>query len=187
MLDFLIQFSLYISNIFSPWMILLLNLFLLSLSFVYLNIKKISYKEILSVNCPNWIKGLIIIFTSLIISGTLSQMIKISFKIPRPQNMLVEEVGYSFISAHSSMSFALAFACIYLLFKYFKDHRNYINILHSIFFISLASIISFSRIILQVHRFIDLIGGLIIGLMSIYLSKMIYYSIIRYADKKIYK
>ncbi len=187
MIDFLLQFSIYISNIFSPWMLLLLNLFLLSLSIVYLNIKRIPIKELFSVNCPNGIKGLMMIFISLLISGVLSQIVKISFRIPRPEGAMIEEIGYSFISAHSAMSFALAFTCIYLVFKYYKDHRDYINVLHSAFFLSWASMIAYSRIMLQVHRVIDIFGGLIIGLISVYLSIIIYFSTIKYVNKKIFK
>lgn len=164
-------------------MLILLNLFLLALSFIYLNLKKISYREIFSPNCPNGVKGLMMILISLLISGLLSQIIKISFRVPRPENALVSEIGYSFISAHSAVSFALAFTCIYLLFKYFKDHRYYINVLHSAFFLSLASMIAMSRIMLQVHKFIDLAGGLIIGILSMYLSVKVYYSTIKYINK----
>ncbi len=187
MIDLLLQFSIYISNIFSPWMLLLLNLFLLSLSIIYLNIKHIPIKEIFSVNCPKGIKGLIMIFISLLISGVLSQIIKISFKIPRPTNSFINEIGYSFISAHSAVSFAFAFTCVYLIYKYYSDHRYYINLLHSVFFFSLASMIAYSRIMLHVHRFIDIIGGLLIGVISMYLSVLIYYSSIKYVNKKIFK
>ena len=187
MSDFLIQFSSYISNIFSPWILILLNIFLLLLSIPYLDFKKISYKEIVSVNCPNYIKGLIMILISLLLSGTISQIIKNIYKVNRPEYMLVIETGYSFISGHTAVAFAMSFMCLFLLFKYFKDHRYYINILHSVFFISLALLISFSRIMLNVHRYIDVIGGFVIGLLSAYLSIKIYYSIIRYVDKKIYK
>ncbi len=187
MIEFLIYFSSYISNVFSPVSLILVNIFLLSWSIIYLNVKRIPYKELLSVNCPNHIKGLIMIFFSLLISGFLAQIIKISFRVPRPDDMFVKEIGYAFISGHTATAFALGFMCIFLLFKYFKDHRYYVNLLHSVFFMSLASLVSFSRIVLQVHRSIDVIGGFIIGLLSSYISIKLYYSIIRYADKRIYK
>ncbi len=187
MSDFLIYFSSYISNIFSPLMLIFFNIFLCLIYIIYLNLKKIPYKEIFSVNCPNNIKAINMILISLIISGILSQIIKISFKTQRPEYMLVNETGYSFISGHTAVSFSMAFMIIYLLFKYFKDHRYYINILHSVFFISLASLISMSRLVLNVHRAIDLIGGLFVSIITLYLSITIYYSIMRYADKKIFK
>ena len=178
MIDFLIYFSSYISNVFSPIILILFNIFLCLLYVIYLNIKKISYKEIFSVNCPKSIKAINMIFISLIVSGVLSQIIKISFRTQRPEDMLVDEIGYAFISAHTAMSFSVTFMIIYLLFKYFKDHRYYINLLHSAFFISLASLVSVSRLVLQVHRVIDVIGGFVVAILSTYLSIMIYYSII---------
>jgi membrane-associated phospholipid phosphatase len=186
MSPFAVQFSLYLSNIFSPEVLLLLTLFSISISFIYLNIKQIRYREILGVNCPNSIKGIVIVLLSTVIATILSQVIKFTYKIPRPYDMLVFETGYSFPSGHATVSFAVCSTIIFLLFKYFKDHRWYINYLHVTLFTLTALLISSSRIVLQVHRPIDIVFGILFGFISTFLSIKIYYKLILYADKKIY-
>jgi undecaprenyl-diphosphatase len=101
--------------------------------------------------------------------------------------MLVFETGYSFPSGHATVSFAVCSTIIFLLFKYFKDHRWYINYLHVTLFTLTALLISSSRIVLQVHRPIDIVFGILFGFISTFLSIKIYYKLILYADKKIYR
>lgn len=182
---FLIQLSLYISVIFSPEFLLLIALFAASISFIYLNIKRIPYRELLSVNCPNNIKGIVIMFISTIASLALSQSLKYIFKIPRPLHSLVTETGYSFPSGHASVAFAICTVIIFLLFKYFRDMRTYINYLHATLFSFTALLVSFSRVVLGVHRWIDIVAGAILGLFSAYVAVKVYYTGIRYVDKKI--
>jgi len=185
---FLIQLSIYITNTFSPEAMILFCIFLLSLSVLYLNIKGIPYKEVLSVNCPNNIKGVIVISLSVAIATVASQVIKYIVKVPRPETMLVLENGYSFPSAHTTLVFAFCSAVIFMLFKYFKDHnRTYLSYLHAILFISIAVLVGFTRLTLQVHRPIDVIAGFVLGLASTYASIKIYYTITRYVDFKTFK
>lgn len=184
---FLIQLSIYISIIFSPEFLFLLSLFAISVSFIYLSIKRIPYREILTVNCSNGIKGVIMILLSTIIATLLSQLIKYAYRIPRPQDMLVFETGYSFPSGHTTVAFAICSTIIFLLFKYFKDHRWYINYLHITLFTLTALLIAGTRLVLQVHTLIDIIFGVLFGLTSTYLSIKIYYATMLHIDKKIYK
>ena len=186
MSEFQIQLAIYVTNIFSPISLILLCIFGITMSFLYLDIKQIRFKEIFSVNCPNNIKGIYIISLSIMISGIFSQTIKYIYKTPRPINMLVSETGYSFLSGHSAMIFAFSFTIIFLLFKYFRDHRFYINYLHSIFFTLIAVLVSFSRLILQVHRIIDVVAGCFIGLISTYIAVKIYYPFVKKIDKRIF-
>lgn len=187
MSPFTVQLSVYVSNIFSPEILFLISLFAISVSFIYLNIKQIRYREVLGVNCPNNIKGIIIILLSTITAVLLSQLIKFIYKIPRPENMLVLETGYGFPSGHSTVAFAVCSASVFLLFKYFKDHRWYINYLHTTLFTLTAVPISLSRLVLNVHRPIDIIFGVLLGLFSTFLSIKLYYNTTKYIDKKIYK
>jgi undecaprenyl-diphosphatase len=183
---FLIQLSLYISIIFSPEFLLLIALFAISVSFIYLNIKRIHYRELLSVNCPNSIKGVVIICISTIVALLLSQSVKYIFKIPRPLHSLVTETGYGFPSGHASVAFAICAVTIFLLFKYFRDMRSYINYLHVALFSFTAMLIAFSRVVLGVHRWVDIVVGGVIGLCSAYIAVTIYYTLIKYIDKKFY-
>ena len=185
---FLIQLSVYVTNTFSPEVLVLFCIFMLSLSVMYLNVKGIKYREVLSVNCPNNIKGVIVISLSVFLAGLLSVIIKSIFKILRPENMLVLENGYSFPSAHTALIFAFSFSTIFILFKYFKD-RNHIllNYLHSVLFLSIATLVGFTRLILQVHRPVDIVGGVVLAAFCTFFSVKIYYTITKYVDFKVFK
>ena len=186
--DYLVILSIYLTNTFSPEVLILFCIFMISVSLLYLNIKKIKYKELLSVNCPNNIKGVILISLSVFLAGVLSIIIKSIYKILRPENMLVFETGYSFPSGHTAMIFALSLSVIFILFKYFKNHNFiFINYLHSVLFLSIAFLIAFTRLVLQVHRYSDILGGIILGVISTFLSIKIYYTITKYVDFKIFK
>ncbi len=188
MSSFLILLSIYITNMFSPTVLILLCVFMISLSAMYLNVKKIKYREVLSVNCPNNIKGVIVISISVFFAAILSQVLKHVFKIARPSSMFVMESGYSFPSGHASLICAFSFAAVFILFRYFKDHnRKYIIHLHAILFLTIALLVSGTRVLLQVHRPIDISGGIFVGLVSAYLSVKMYYNITKYADFKIFK
>jgi undecaprenyl-diphosphatase len=187
MSEFLIELAIRISDIFSPESTVFLSVILIILSVFYLKIKKIKYKEIISVNCPNNIKGILMISISVFIATVLSQLIKFIFKIPRPANMLIPENGYTFPSGHATLAFAVSSICIFLMFKYFKNYKKYINYLYTIIFILTALLIATSRVVLHVHRPIDVIVGALVGILSTFLSIKIYYNITRYVDKKIYK
>lgn len=186
-MNFSILFSIYISNIFSPELIALLTVLFVCLLFFYLYLKKFDFKILLSKHCPNQIKSMLLLFISVILSSFLVIIFKHYFKIQRPENMMVWESGYSFPSGHATLSFTLAFMIIYIIFKYFFNHRKYVNYLYSALFLSIATTVSFSRIILNVHRPIDIIGGILFAFISTYLSIKIYYNINKYVDKKIIK
>ncbi len=186
--SFLIQLSVYVTNTFSPEVLILFCVFMLSLSVMYLNVKQIRYREVLSVNCPNNIKGVLVISLSVFLSGILSVMIKYMFKVLRPQDMLVLENGYSFPSAHTAMIFAFSFSAIFILFRYFKDRNHVlINYLHSTLFLSIAVLVGFTRLILQVHRPVDIFGGIALAAFCTFFSVKIYYTITKYVDFKVIK
>ena len=185
---FLVQLSIYITNAFAPEVLVLFCFFMLAISVLYFNIKEIKYREALSVNCPNNVKGVIVISASVFIAGIVTTIIKFIFKIQRPENMLVLENGYSFPSGHTSMIFAFCFAALFILFRYFKNHnRLYLTYLHTALFVSTALLVSTTRLILQVHRSIDLIGGVVVAGASTYVAIKIYYTITKYVDFKIFK
>ncbi len=186
-MNFPILFSIYISNIFSPQLIFLLTLLFFTLLVFYLYLKNFNLKILLSVNCPNQIKLLILLLLSMIIASVLVIFLKYYFHIPRPINMLIDEKGYSFPSGHTILSFTIAFMIIYNIFKYFRHKYKYIDYLYSIFFLLIAFLISYSRLLLQVHRPIDIIGGIFFAFISTYLSIKIYYNINKYVNKKIIK
>ena len=106
-----------------------------------------------------------------IISNTLlavgiSQLLKRVIRRPRPIDIaLIEETGYSFPSGHSMVAFAFYGLIIYLIYK------SKLNIKLKILFIVLLSLlilgIGLSRIYLGVHYVTDVLGGYILGLLSL--------------------
>ena len=106
-----------------------------------------------------------------IISNTLlavgiSQLLKRVIQRARPIDIaLIEETGYSFPSGHSMVAFAFYGLIIYLIYK------SKLNIKLKILFIVLLSLlilgIGLSRIYLGVHYVTDVLGGYILGLLSL--------------------
>lgn len=97
---------------------------------------------------------------ALILSAILGdEVLKHVFKRMRPSDtipavnqLITRPLSYSFPSGHTMSSFAVAG----VLAKYFKNF--------AIEFISLASLIAFSRVYLYVHYPTDVLGGAILGL-----------------------
>lgn len=98
------------------------------------------------------------------------EILKHIFKRIRPSavNLLIAKpVSYSFPSGHATSSFAAAG----VLVKYFKKY--------AFEFLSLASLIAFSRSYLYVHYLTDVLAGIVLGLIcsaiTIYLSNKVNY------------
>lgn len=91
--------------------------------------------------------------------------LKLVVAAERPEGMLIEETGYSFPSAHASLGFYLA---------------GFVqNIKYRLPLIVYASLLSYSRVFLQVHFFRDIIAGSLIGLLIgyfIYKKKHVFYN-----------
>lgn len=101
-----------------------------------------------------------IVLAALILSEVLGdvilknvfQRIRPSANIPAANLLISKPLSYSFPSGHSASSFAAAG----VLAKYFKKH--------AFVFLSLASLIAFSRLYLYVHYPTDVLAGVILGL-----------------------
>ncbi len=81
-------------------------------------------------------------------------ILKTIIQRPRPVINLIEALGYSFPSGHTTVMFSL----LYLIWNNFE--QKYIKYTWLI----IAVIIAFSRMYLNVHYFTDIIGGIIFGL-----------------------
>lgn len=104
------------------------------------------------------IKNLIIL--NLIISTILNQILKYAIQRPRPNNPLIQEIGFSFPSGHSMVSLAFYGLLTYLILKSNKKHKKILSIL----LIILIILIGLSRIYLQVHYPTDVLGGFLIAI-----------------------
>lgn len=98
----------------------------------------------------------------------LSQLLKIIIKIPRPENALIHATGFSFPSGHATLAIAFFGMLIYLFTEKFKNKT-----LKTLFIsvnVFLILLIGFSRMYLNVHWFIDIIAGFVLGLICIFAS-----------------
>lgn len=104
-----------------------------------------------------------ILFTSSFAMIT-TYTIKHLLKIPRPDTMLIPEVGYRFPSGHATMAALVMSLGIYYAHRYVHDKQ-----LRYFLYISAVAwyiLISYSRIYLHVHFLIDVIAGGIVGVLS---------------------
>lgn len=103
-------------------------------------------------------KTLKIVFL-LIISYFLNSLIKVTFKLSRPDEKIIEPIykesggGYGFPSGHSQNSTVTWFG-LYTLFK--KRWLLFLSII-------IISLVSVSRLYLGLHFLFDIIGGFLIG------------------------
>ncbi len=110
--------------------------------------------------------------------GALSvSLLKNGLRLPRPTAGLIEEIGYGFPSGHSTMA-TLFFSL--LVFSYLPHIKNIIG---RYFFIvggaTAPLLISYSRIYLGVHTWIDVVGGIFLGTMWFLLSIIFYQHLVR--------
>ena len=103
------------------------------------------------------------IFTALAI-----KIIKAIVQAPRPLTSLIQETGYSFPSGHTTFSIVFFGLMTYIFTK--PKHRTPAIITSAL----LITIIIFSRLQLQVHHPIDIIGGTIIGTIILISSILIH-------------
>ena len=100
---------------------------------------------------------------NLVLAFILNTIIKLIFARERPIDInLIEEMGYSFPSAHAMISLCIYGFLSYLLVKS-KLPKNY-KIIGSIFMVILTILIGISRIYLGVHYASDVLGGYACGM-----------------------
>ncbi|SFL57041.1 undecaprenyl-diphosphatase [Gracilibacillus orientalis] len=93
----------------------------------------------------------------------LTQVLKVIFERERPE--LIAQyggTGFSFPSGHSTGSIAFYGFIMYLLWK--KVSAKWLKWLSVLFFACLAIVIAFSRVVLGVHFFTDIVAGMSLGL-----------------------
>lgn len=130
-----------------------------------------------------WKKGLVIIlFSALLVafSDQLVNFIKNSVMRLRPNNdselksiirALKHPHGYSFVSGHSSTSFAVTVFMVLLLKKYYK---------HMVFLFIWPMLFAYSRVYCGVHFPIDIFMGMLLGITE----GIVFYKIVSLLLKK---
>ena len=105
-------------------------------------------------------KEALVFILTMIITALINLLIKEIYLRPRPFYRLVEEIGYSYPSGHSN-AVSSFISMIYFMVKnnYTKRASRITLFLGSL----LAFSIALSRILLGVHYFSDIVGGLLSG------------------------
>ncbi len=102
------------------------------------------------------------IASSIISSLGIVFVLKNIFKIPRPISSYILEEGYRFPSGHATANAVFMILMIYFSYKYIKN--KCLKYLIYVFAFLWCLIVSYSRIILEVHIPIDIILGIFIGI-----------------------
>ncbi len=101
-------------------------------------------------------------------AALLCVSVKYIVRRPRPEMMLIHEIGFSFPSAHTMISLAFYGVLIYFVNK--KIRNMPCRIVFSILLSILILTVSFSRIYLNVHFCSDVLAGVLFGYVAIYIA-----------------
>ena len=106
-----------------------------------------------------------VLIPAVIVSAIIIEIIKTVVDIPRPCAGLDDcSSGSSFPSRHAATMFILATA-VFLNVKNFKIRTA---------FIVLAILVSYSRVALNYHTYLDIIVGSLLGVFVVYIINLIY-------------
>jgi len=103
----------------------------------------------------------IIAIISLAVAGLMGVIVKYIIRRPRPETMHIEEIGYSFPSAHAMLSFLVLGFIIYVILKLIKNKS--LKIILTILLSLTIICVGVSRVILNVHYFTDILAGWLIA------------------------
>jgi len=109
---------------------------------------------------------------SLAACGVVTLIFKALVALPRPTGALVQETGYSFVSAHASIA-----TIFFLLIAYtYKSHikNTFLRFCFVALNVLIILVIGLSRIYLGVHYASDVLGGFLVGVMIFAFSVMIF-------------
>ncbi len=164
----------YLSAIFSPEMIVLFCMFLIAIVFSLIVLRKIKFKDVFKQHVSRGVQSSVLIVGSTMISVVLVQILKHIFAIPRPEFMLVAETGYRFPSGHATVSTALLVAGIVCIFTIYKTWFAWLRYAVATGAILLLAGVCLSRLVLRVHKPVDIFVGIVIGLLSVGIMFYIY-------------
>ena len=127
----------------------------------------------------HWIINMILLCISLFCSYSIGLIIKFFYYKPRPQvqaytNAWEKIDASSFPSIHTSNSMVCAFRWVWASTSFMSRDSIVLVLLLSLFWIWFYVCISYSRVVLKKHYWIDLLGGTIFGLCI--LGGVVYFS-----------
>lgn len=170
----IVDLSIYVSALFAPEVVVLFCVFLLTVAGSIALLRHIPIRHIFHQHVSSGIKTCFLIVGSTGIATVLSQVIKHIYKIPRPVDMLVIETGYRFPSGHATVS--TAFFTALIVSVYFFYSASVLPVKRFVTSLSILLIIgvSCSRLVLRVHKPIDVVCGVVLGLISVLIMVYIY-------------
>lgn len=115
-------------------------------------------------------KELIVFVISIIVCLLVTNIIKVLIARTRPLETLIDVTGYSFPSAHSSVSMLVYGYLSLLINKYYSNKHKYLYIVLCILMVFLTGL---SRIYFNVHYITDVIAGFSLGLIILYFSNLL--------------
>lgn len=115
-------------------------------------------------------KELIVFITSIGVCLLVTNIIKILIGRGRPLETLLDVTGYSFPSAHSSVSMLVYGYLALLINKYYSNKHKYLYIILCGLMVFLTGL---SRIYFNVHYITDVIAGFGLGLIILYFSNYV--------------
>lgn len=107
----------------------------------------------------------LLLFYSIVL--VLSVFLKFFIKRIRPEGMLIIEHGYSFPSAHALL---ICFVFSFLIYLLNKHCNKIINAICVPLCVLTIIIVGFSRLYLGVHYFLDVVAGMLLGVIVLNLS-----------------
>ena len=113
-------------------------------------------------------RSAILLATTSIFTGATIKILKVIFQVERPISTLIQETGYSFPSGHTAFAVVFFGLLTYIFAK--PKHKIPATIISTL----LITTIAFTRLYLQVHWLTDILGGLAIGSLILFLSIFIY-------------
>jgi len=104
----------------------------------------------------------IFVISTFTLAAALSTAMKYLVARNRPDGIaIIEEIGYSFPSAHTVLSLVVYGMVIYMMLKFMKNKP--LKIILSIILAILVIAVALSRVYLGVHFMTDIFGGWILG------------------------
>ena len=116
-------------------------------------------------------RAAILLIGSGLSTAAITHFLKASFMVARPEIVLVPPTSFAYPSGHSSGS--TVFYGLIAAFVAQTMAKNQRWKCYLLFFVPMA-LIALSRVMLSVHWFSDVIGGVLLGLMICGLSRTIY-------------
>lgn len=105
------------------------------------------------------------------VSSIVVYCMKSLFNVSRPSDAVMTAFGQSFPSYHATIATVFFLMIMYICDSYLK---KFWRIIFNSFCILMILLVSFSRIYLGVHWFSDILGGIVLGSVLVYLSTILF-------------